>query len=101
MGGKRLKEKVGKEVGEGKVELKEEDKEGGDVMNYELEGMEGVGLGEGVMGGLICGKNVLGDEGGVKEIEEEWEGGIGECYLGLIEMGLWDEDGKGGIIKGE
>lgn len=100
MARKTLKQKLRKQLRQAKVQLNEEHNKAGHVINYELQAMQAVALAHGLMAALISAKNVLGDDPRLKEIEEQCQARIAQCYLALIEMGFSHEDANARIIKG-
>lgn len=101
MARKTLKQKLRKQIREIKSAADQEHELAGITINFELQAMQAVALGHGLMTTLIHAKNVLGvNSEDYQTIEKVAQERISQCLVKLVDMGIPAEEANHRILQG-
>lgn len=101
MARKTLKQKLRKQIREIKSAADQEHELAGITINFELQAMQAVALGHGLMATLIHAKNVLGvDNEKYQIIEKAAQERISQCLVTLVDLGIDAETANKRILRG-
>ena len=101
MARKTLKQKLRKQIREIKSTADQEHELAGITINFELQAMQAVALGHGLMTTLIHAKNVLGvNNEDYQTIEKVAQERISQCLVKLVDMGIPAEEANHRILQG-
>ena len=101
MARKTLKQKLRKQIREIKSAADQEHELAGITINFELQAMQAIALGHGLMATLIHAKNVLGvNDEKYQILEKAAQERISQCLVTLVDMGIDAETANKRILQG-